>query len=670
MILDDYLVELDDNQQKIDDFKQYTKNYDFKKLYKVVKELSKHKSYYPRLEKNFKYEIEAYKQGVFNKNYYINENKLICILNNNKTYDLYNLNNEEHAVMNALLTDNEIKNLVFDSIDSNILNLLDDYNKDNLLSLCEQKNVDITDYIAQNLRCNPHQVVKVLNEVAMNKGVYPKLYNSSDFALFCVSHSCFDKDFSINVIKMRQIKNAIDLNLDCSGVNFTTSQKQMLDVYIKYANLQDKISNSFNCTVAPFILNLNMKQALYNNAILNGYTKLAFDTLEKEDNFQRNLILTSFKNNKEVIDSITEYMYNDMLQNYKTNGSQTFFQVRNSTDSLPTQGFKFHKAVDNIVDYYRLYNTITNDNEKNSDIIFKFVNPYKFITEQKKLDTEKKGERLSNLYGKELTIYQSQNAGILDFSEKTKKLLLEPSIRKALHDKTFVAILNTDDLIKLKYNITDNKLRNFIDNYINVVNTLNKNDTNDIISKLSPYSEQLEQICDRYGKDIKRSSLSFRYGAVITQSDYKISDNRGNRIEDTRFGNYKPDFVNENNIYDILTIKDRNNHMFSRYGDFQAYFQNAILGTVCDNSSKYLYSCIGVNFDKALDLQIALSKYACNYNFIKVNNLCVAYRDASFRQKDLQIAKELEETLDIETFENYNNIFGHQMNNDRNIECR
>ena len=27
--------------------------------------------------------------------------------------------------------------------------------------------------------------------------------------------------------------------------------------------------------------------------------------------------------------------------------------------------------------------------------------------------------------------------------------------------------------------------------------------------------------------------------------------------------------------------------------------------------------------------------------------------------------------LDIETFENYNNIFGHQMNNDnRNIECR
>ena len=33
-------------------------------------------------------------------------------------------------------------------------------------------------------------------------------------------------------------------------------------------------------------------------------------------------------------------------------------------------------AICESVDYYRLYNTITNDNEKNSDIIFKFVNPY------------------------------------------------------------------------------------------------------------------------------------------------------------------------------------------------------------------------------------------------------------------------------------------------------
>ena len=463
----------------------------------------------------------------------------------------------------------------------------------NLYESLENDKTKLTDYVQQNMEHNFKKIYRLISETSKHPEKYPRLYKTFQNEIYAFSQGLFNKSYYNNKIILDDVMNSINKGYDVSNYIKTldNNQRKFFESFIKAPNLSQWFYNKMGANAIQF-LPAQDRLYYYKDLIVNQkQLDIALNAIEKNETIQmRQQLLSALSKDNVVDNAIKEHMYNELRLNrqFITNNQEVFFQAKDTAEKLGLQGWKLHVAADNVLDYYRLYRSIKEDMDNGVEVSLKFINPYKFYTDEQKNQYEQLNGRTPNLYGKELTIYLGQNANIDNFSEKTYKLLYEVSQRHAPNDKI-----------------------------------------------VAP------RITARYGQ----------FNPIQSNIIYKPD---GNITNDTRYGNYKPDFIKEETLTDILSVSKQNKNILEQTGDFEAYLQNAILGTISQPSDSYLYTTIIVDKNNLKNLQSQLgysfttaTGQTAPICYINVDNYAVAYTFIQNKKDFENIKKEVMQNLPV-----------------------
>lgn len=303
-------------------------------------------------------------------------------------------------------------------------------------------------YIRDNIKDNTNDIIKMFRNVMKNPEKYNNLYYWFTPEINAVSKNEFTKYYYDIEMIYDKITKSFQPGLEDyfkRMPNFLkTFDKQVVDgCMYKILNSKDALQTCYNnMGVSLFqFLPDNLKPRFYENEFLqNPNTKqIMIEMLNNESQEVANNIINYLAKNNNICQIIKKQMHTDFVCdiNLQDTPANVFFQKNDINGKIPIQGWKLHISADNIVDYYKVYLTLTEEINNGKNISLKFVNPDKFLSEEEaQIELSTKGS-IPNRFAKEVTVYLNPNFNILELSDKAKRLLNENIHRHPTHDKYF-----------------------------------------------------------------------------------------------------------------------------------------------------------------------------------------------------------------------------------------